>query len=101
MGPNWLAKYKVTLDCEKKLITFSAPEGERIELKENSLPTYLGERELHTCRRTYMNTGKNGEKDSETGVLLMLRCLGSIIRCPKKPGSRKKKCERPTFLPIK
>ena len=30
LGVDWLAKHKVTLDCEKKLITFSTPEGERI-----------------------------------------------------------------------
>ena len=30
---DWLAKQKVTIDCEKKLITFSTPEGERMEFK--------------------------------------------------------------------
>jgi len=39
LGTDWLAKHKVTLDCEKELITFSAPEGKEMELKENSLLT--------------------------------------------------------------
>jgi len=34
---DWLAKYKVTIDCEKKLITFSTPEGERLEFGGNNL----------------------------------------------------------------
>ena len=46
---NWLAKQKVTLDCENKLTTFSAIEEEGIELKEKSFLTYLGEREPHSC----------------------------------------------------
>ena len=41
---DWLAEHKVTLDCEKKLTTFSDPKEEGMELKQNSLPTYLGER---------------------------------------------------------
>jgi len=43
LGMDWLAKHKVIIDCEKKLITFSTPKGERMELKGNSLPTYSGE----------------------------------------------------------
>jgi len=48
---DWLVKHKVTIDCEKKLITFSISKGERVELKGNgyqkihwlySLPTYSG-----------------------------------------------------------
>jgi len=39
LGTDWLAKHKVTLDCEKDLITFSAPEGNEMELKENNLLT--------------------------------------------------------------
>ena len=35
MGINCLAKHKVTTDCEKKLITFSTPKGERLEFKGN------------------------------------------------------------------
>ena len=39
LGTDWLAKHKVTLDCRKELITFSAPEGDVMELKENNLLT--------------------------------------------------------------
>ena len=35
LGMDWLAKHKVTTDCEKKLITFSTPKGERMEFKGN------------------------------------------------------------------
>jgi len=32
---DWPVKLKVTIDCEKKLITFLTSEGERMELKGN------------------------------------------------------------------
>ena len=35
LGMDWLAKHKVTTDCEKKLITFSTPKGKRMEFKGN------------------------------------------------------------------
>ena len=31
LGMDWLAKHKVAIDCEKKLIAFWTPEGERME----------------------------------------------------------------------
>ena len=40
MRTDSLAKHKVTLDCEKELITFSGPKGKEMELKENSLLTW-------------------------------------------------------------
>ena len=33
LGMDWLTKYKVTIDCEKKLVTFSTPDGERMTFK--------------------------------------------------------------------
>jgi len=30
---DWLTKHKVTIDCEKKLVTLSTPEGERMTFK--------------------------------------------------------------------
>ena len=35
LGMDWLAKDKVTIDCERKLIAFSTPEGERMEFRGN------------------------------------------------------------------
>jgi len=35
LGLDWFAKHKVTTDYGKKLLTFSTPEGERVEFKGN------------------------------------------------------------------
>ena len=33
LGMDWLTRHKVTIDCERKLVTFSTPEGERVTFK--------------------------------------------------------------------
>ena len=30
---GWLTRHKVTIDCERKLVTFSAPDEERVTFK--------------------------------------------------------------------
>jgi len=30
---DWLTKHKATIDCKKKLVTFSTPDGERMTFK--------------------------------------------------------------------
>ena len=56
-GMDWLAKYKVTIDSEKKLITFSAPEGERVEFKGNgyqrTIPTIYVMEALTMLKKGY------------------------------------------------
>jgi len=34
-GMDWLTRHKVTMDCERKLVTFSASDGERVTFKGN------------------------------------------------------------------
>jgi len=36
LGIDWLAKHKVNIDYEKKLITSSTPEAKRVGLKGNA-----------------------------------------------------------------
>jgi len=33
LGMDWLTRHKVTIDCERKLVTFSASDGERVTFK--------------------------------------------------------------------
>jgi len=35
LGMDWSAKHKVIIGCENKIITFSTPEGERMEFRGN------------------------------------------------------------------
>jgi len=33
LGMDWLTRHKVTIGCERKLVTFLAPDGERVTFK--------------------------------------------------------------------
>jgi len=33
LGIDWLTRHKVTIDCERKLVTFSTSDGERVTFK--------------------------------------------------------------------
>jgi len=52
---DWLTRHKVTIDCKRKLVTFSAPDDERVTFKGNghqvTIPTVLAMQAIKMLRK--------------------------------------------------